>query len=295
MQLRALLAALAAVHGTAHAQQVVRLDESLGPTRPEAWAMSYVAASTFLTSFGATAPLEPWQATVAVDLGHVPRLSDEQQRVGFTGTKQEDLNRSPVFGRVRLLFGLPAEFVGEIAYTPPIEVRDTRARNLFALAIARRIALHERASLSLRAFAQRGSASGDITCPSRLAGAPAAENPFGCQEASRDRIELDYYGADVTAAWHAGPWQAYGSAGVARTDLAVQVDALTGGVRDLSRLTAKASRPFYTVGARWDLDRCWSLAAEVLHVPLRVDREAGRGGESDPYTGLRLQAAYRFR
>ena len=69
--------------------------------------MRYVAASTLMTAFGQTPAIAPWQWGVAGDLGYIPKLSDEQQRVGLHGTKPEDLNRSPVFGRLRVLLGLP--------------------------------------------------------------------------------------------------------------------------------------------------------------------------------------------
>jgi hypothetical protein len=32
----------------------------------------------------------------------------------------------------------------------------------------------------------------------------------------------------------------------------------------------------------------------VLHVPLKVQRESGGSTRRDPFTGLRLQLAYRF-
>jgi hypothetical protein len=257
--------------------------------------MNYVAAAALMTSFGETPAIAPWHWQLALDLAHVPRLSDEQRRVGFIGTKEEDLNKSPVFGRVRAVLGLPGELVAELGYTPPVTVRGVKPRSLFAAAIGRRVLDTGDFSVSVRALAQRGSVVGDVTCPERLAGAPPAENPFGCQEPSNDRIDLDYYGVDATVAWKpAGPWQAYANFGAVRTDLAVQVDALTAGVRDRSLLTSRSTRRFLAIGARYELDRCWSLGAEVLHVPLKVQRGIDSGTESDPFTGLRLQLLYRF-
>jgi hypothetical protein len=285
--------ALACLPATAFAQDVVRNDERLSRNRPEAWAMNFVAVPTLMTAFGETPPIAPWRWRAAIELAHVPRLDDAQQRVGFAGTKQEDLNRSPVFGRLRLQLGLPAGFVAEAGYTPPVRIRSTRARDLFALAIGRRWVEGDAFTLSMRAFGQHGRAGGDITCPARLADAGVEANPFGCEAPSDDRIALNYYGVDATVAGRWGAWRPHGTVGVARTELEVQVDALTFGLLDRSRLTARANRPYFAVGIARDLGR-WTAAAEILHVPLRVQRELDARAGSDPFTGLRLLLAYRL-
>jgi len=278
----------------ARAQTVIRADEDLSHTRPEAWAMNYVAASTLMTSFGATPSLTPGRWQVGGDLGHIPRLSDSQQQVGFIGTKQEDLNRSPVFGRIRAMVGLPAGFVLEGGYTPPLTIDGTQPRDLFALALGRRVYEREDWSVSLRGFGQVGRVHGDITCPRRVSNLPAEENPYGCREASDDRILLNLYGLDATTAWRRGDWSFHGTLGVVRTDLEVQVDALVFENRDRSKLTARGSWQYLTVGTSYDLDRCWKLAAEILYVPLKVQRDTDGPTERDPLTSLRLRAMYRF-
>ena len=45
---------------------------------------------------------------------------------------------------------------------------------------------------------------------------------------------------------------------------------------------------------RKDLDARWSLGAELLHVPLKVQRPLGASTTNDPLTSLRLQVVYRF-
>ena len=72
------------------------------------------------------------------------------------------------------------------------------------------------------------------------------------------------------------------------------MDARTFDVRDRSRLTAHGVLPFATLGASRDVDRHWSLGAEVLYVPLRVRREPGAARRIEPLTSLRLQLRYRF-
>ena len=144
----------------AGAQAVVKADEHLAPDRPEAWAMNYFAAASLLTSFGQTAALAPGRWGVALELGHIPRLGDAQQRVGFNGLKTEDLNKSPVFGRLRLQVGLPADWVAELGYTPPLTVDGVRSHDLVALAMGRRIIERGRYALSVRAVGQHGDEHG---------------------------------------------------------------------------------------------------------------------------------------
>jgi hypothetical protein len=175
------------------AQTIYRQDELLASDRPEAWAMNYFAASSLMTSFGQTPMLTPGGWSLALDLGHIPRLGDEERRVGFSGTKLEDLNKSPVFGRLRLTVGLPGQWVGEIGYTPPVSIDGARPHGLIALAIGRPVVERGGYTLSMRAFGQVGEVRGDITCAAELAGvSDSGQNPFGCQAASKDRVTLNH-------------------------------------------------------------------------------------------------------
>src|SRR5688572_17197243 len=144
--------------------------EVLDDRRPEAWAMHYMTATSLMTAFGPVPALAPghWQASV--ELGEVPHLDARQTRVGFTGTKAEDLNKSPVFGRVRGWVGLPGGFVAELGWTPPVGIDGTKPRDLFAAAIGRRVVDAHGDTVSLRAFGQHGAVTGDVTCPADLAG-----------------------------------------------------------------------------------------------------------------------------
>ncbi len=279
--------------GHAFAQQVVRQDERLVSDRPEAWAMRRSAATTLMTSFGETPVLAPGQWSLAIDLGQVPRLDTEERRVGFNGQKIEDLNKSPVFGRARALVGLPAGWVAEVGYTPPVTIRGAKARDLVAVAIGRRVVARGEFTLSARVFGQHGAVQGDITCPQSLAGIVDIErNPYGCQAASKDRVTLNDYGVDMTAGVDAGPWHWHAGLGAVRTELQVQVDALTFDVRDRSRLVANGTLHYATIGLRRDLDRHWSVGAEWLHVPLRVRRGPDAPSTREPLDSLRVQLAY---
>jgi hypothetical protein len=284
---------LSGVSTIASAQTVYRGNEQLDPDRPEAWAMHYFTATSFMTGFGRTPALRPGQWAAAIELGHIPSLSDEQQRVGFSGSKSEDLNKSPVIGRLRGLLGLPGGWVAELGYTPPVEIDGARPRALIAAAIGRLLLERGDFSLSARLFGQHGSVSGDITCPAELAGVEDGMiNPYGCRAPSDDRLRLNYYGLELSPALRRGAWQWHASLAAVRVETEVQVDALTYGVHDLSRLTTKDVLPAIAIGTSRDLGKRWRWGVEVLYVPLQVQRDAAGPTENDPLTSVRLHLRY---
>lgn len=284
---------LAASSPGARAQDVFRDDEHLADDRPEAWAMQRATGVTLMTAFGPAPALAPGQWQAALEAGHLPRLSEAEQRVGFHGTKREDLDKAPFFGRVRALLGLPAGWVAELGYTPSLEIDGMHADDLFAVAIGRRLVEGDRFVLSLRAFGQHGGMHGDITCPAELAGIEdSTRNPYGCQAPSHDRVTLNHYGLDLTGGWQSQAWLWHASLGAVRSEPEVQVDALTYDVRDRSRLVARDVLPFVTVGVQRGLSPRWSVGVEVLHVPLTVRRTMDADRDYEGLTSLRVQLRY---
>lgn len=277
----------------AAAQPVDRSVEHLDSNRPEAWAMHYFTTSTLMTGFGRTPALRSGQWTMAAELAHVPRLSREQRQVGLGGSKVEDLNKSPVFGRLHGWVGLPGGWVGELGFTPPLEINGTRPRALIAAAIGRVLFKRGDFSLSARLFGQHGSVSGDITCPSAIAATDDPEvNPYGCKAPSNDRLRLNYYGLEFTPVLDRGAWRWHASVVALRTESEVQVDAFTYGIHDLTRLTAMDVLPTVALGASRGFGKRWRWGAEVLYVPLQVRREADGPSENDPLASMRLYLRY---
>jgi hypothetical protein len=277
----------------ARAQVVDDEHERLDSDRPEAWAMHYFTSATLMTGFGRTPALRTGQWAMAAELGHIPELSREQQRVGLGGTKVEDLNKSPVVGRLRGWVGLPGGWVGELGYTPPLDINGTRPNGLVAVAIGRVVLDRGDFSLSARLFAQHGSVSGDITCPSDVAGVQDPDiNPYGCKAPSDDRMQLDYYGLELGSALERGPWQWHASVAAVRTENEVQVDAYTFGIHDRTRLTSTDVLPAIALGASRRFGEHWRAGAEALYVPLQVRRDADGAAENDPLTSFRLYLRY---
>jgi hypothetical protein len=91
------------------AQSGSQVDE-LDWDRPEAWAMKYFNSVSILTGLGPPRARETWSFEIGLELDTIPRLDEDQRRVGFGGLKVEDLNRLPVFFRPRLTIGLPAKW-----------------------------------------------------------------------------------------------------------------------------------------------------------------------------------------
>lgn len=300
----ALAAALAPASATA--QILIEASERLADDRPEAWAANRATAASLMTGFGDTTPA-PGTWRVAAELAQVPHFDAAQRRVGFNGNKVEDLNKAPVFGRLRVIHGLPHGFAVELGWTPPVRHRGARAEDLVAVALSKRWALGGAVALTARAFGQHGDIAGDITCPARLAGIDDfAVNPYGCQAPSRDRVSLHHHGLELGIAAGTGAWRWHAGVGALRNEAQVQVDALVYDARDRTRLVVRDTRPFFAAGVRRHLGGHWSVAAEVLHMPM--SRRIGPGhphahepGEEhaddrpvdgDPYTGLRVQLAW---
>jgi hypothetical protein len=283
------LPALLGCGAAAHAQEVVRNDESLAAHRPEAWAMGYFTSATTMTGFGLPPELAPGDVRLAAEIGSLPHLDQSERRVGFNGEKLEDLNKSPAFGRARIWVGLPGKIVAELGYTPPFAVGGARPRDLFAVALSRRIFESGRHALSLRVLGQHGAVTGDFTCPAELAGvADPFLNPYGCDARSNDRVQLNAYGAELTFGRITPGPQWHATAGLLRMEPEVQVDALTFGFRDRSRLISRDNQPYFAVGAGYQGPR-WCLRAELLYVPLRVQRSPREKVETDALLSLRVQ------
>jgi len=279
----------------AFAQEVIRNDEMLRADRPEAWAMRYVTGTTLMTSFGSVPVLRPGGWALAAELGEVPHLDTRQREVGFNGLKKEDLNKSPVVGRVRGWIGLPWGFVAELGIVPPVSLNGAKPRDLYSAAVGRRLIDDNGFVVSARVLGQHGAATGDITCPAELAGVQDFErNPYGCDAPSSDTVWMNYYGFDGTAALEAGPWTWHGTLGLVRMENEVQVDALTYGLPDRSRLVAQHDQAYLAAGVGRDFGRGWHAAAEVLYVPLTVLRVPDGSAENDSLVSFRLQLAYRF-
>src|SRR5206468_85111 len=70
---------------------------------PEAWAMKYFTSTTMMSGLQPPETLveerKMGSVTVGLEMGWIPALTPAQATVGFSGKKQEDLNKAPIFMR----------------------------------------------------------------------------------------------------------------------------------------------------------------------------------------------------
>lgn len=287
----ALHASLAvAATGIAAAQPpVFAPTEEVDAERPEAWLMAHTALVTTPSGFGAH-ELAAGAFEVGFEVGSIPHLGREERTVGFNGTKEEHVNRSPALARLRGAVGLPAGFVVEAGWTPAVEIDGAEAE-LLSLALRRNLWANGSWRLAARLAVQRGQVRGDFTCTSAdaLAGPPGSPaNPFGCEAASTDRLRYDERQLAVVVS------RAFPAATLSATvayhdlDLDFQVDALTFGIRDRTRLLASTDALSVALGATTAVTPRGSLAVEFATSPLEVRRNPDAGTNREWTTNLRL-------
>lgn len=291
--------ALAAVLAPAasSAQPVIRDDEHLDFDRPEAWAMKYYSMVSLASGYGVPPAREPGDVDFALEVGWIPSIEGDDARVGFRGTKQEDLDKAPILARPRVTFGLPASFTLELGWVPPLEVFDAKP-NLFTVALGRPLYRGAAWRTGIRLHGQAGTIESDITCPDEVAAAgdDLDRNPFGCEAPSEDEVDLSYYGVELTAERDAGgAWVPYAGLGLSELDMEFQVDAFTNGFHDLTHLTASGSQWHAVAGLRWEGLARSAVGVEVFYSPLDVERVEGAGSETDELVNVRAVVSYRVR
>lgn len=291
----ALLAAVLLPAAPAAAQDVIRDHEDLDFDRPEAWAMKYFTSTSLFTGFGVPRRRAPGSLEVGVGLGWIPRLSGEERQVGFGGSKAEDVNKAPLMARLRADVALPAGFSVTVGYVPPVDVFDVEP-HLLAASLNRPLYEGNRWRLGGRLYGQVGHIESDITCPNEVVGVDDPQvNPQDCEAQSSDEMTMRYAGFELSAA-HAGGgrWEPYGAVAANRLDMEFQVDALTFGVRDRTRLSAEGWTWSATAGVRYRDPSGAVLAAEAFYTPLSVDRAGDGNSGNDPLFNVRALLTYRL-
>lgn len=281
------------------AQTRIAPEEDLDFDRPESWAMKYFGSLVVMTGLGGPPELEPGGFELALEGGWVPTLSEEERTVGFLGQKEEDINRTSVFGRLRLTAGLPGRFTLTAGYVPPLEVEGIRP-HLLALALGRPLFEGRSFRLDGRLTAQQGTFEGDITCPESAvrAGDDPDLNPFNCLEPSDDEMELRTVGLELAGSWRlrraprispylalAGHW----------FDNEFQVDARYGTIIDRTLLLSDGTTWSATAGAGYDIGPRTRVAGELFYSPLDVVRDPGEGSENDALFNARVLVGFKLR
>jgi hypothetical protein len=271
----------------------------LDDTRTEAWAMRWFAALGTPTMFGVVEGDEPWTWSFALEGGWIPDLSEEERRVGFRGTKVEDLNRAPLFGRPIVGLSLPAEFSVSAGWVPPINFDGVEA-NVLSFTLARPLWTGESARVGAQLFWYGGELDGDITCPEDEveAGDDPIGNPFRCEAVSRDTLSFDAWGAELGVAFGVGPEVELHLSGLwQQLDSEFQVRAEYFGVVDRDKLVYDGDSYAFTGGVSWKPVERWRFGGELFYSPLEVIRSPTGVGEeeNDALFNFRVLAVWSLR
>jgi hypothetical protein len=270
---------------------------------PEGWALKYFTSATLLSGFQPPeyreAPTRGFgSVTLGVELGWLPALSAERARVGFSGRKEEDLNKVPLLARPIVRVGLPGKFSVVAAGPPPFRTFGVTPR-LLALGVERPLLERDRWRLGWRAYGQTGWVRGAFACPEKVLAAPAGspDNPSGCIDESRDVVRLRYAGTEVQLAYRIPQVPRlipHGGVGVNLINSMFEVDALLQSGLDRSRLWTRGMTFNGTAGVSYLLTPRLVFTVDAFYTPLWVRRSSGGPRENDGLFNVRALLSYRL-
>jgi hypothetical protein len=290
---------LSALGVPARAQVVTAETETLDFDRPESWGMKYYASLALLTAMG----VPERKAAGRIDLGfegaYVPQMSDEERRIGFNGTKVEDVNKTSFFGRIRGAVGLGKGLALELAWTPPVEVGGARP-NIFALAVGRPFEIGDAWRLGLRGYGQVGRIEADITCSAdeAAAGDDPERNPFNCVEPSQDESLQKVIGVELALGYSGGArLRPYVALGVNYMDLEFRVNAIYAGglIEDHNVQLTDGTTVSATAGVTWHAAERFHVTAEAFYSWLSITRPPATEPGNEGFLNGRVFASYRVR
>jgi hypothetical protein len=271
--------------------------EEMDFDRPESWAMKYFTSLSIMTGLGTLEPRDPGSVELAFEGGIVPNLGEEKRRVGFVGSKVEDLNRTNFFGRLRATLGLPRDFSLTVGVTPPVEVDGVTPR-LLSASIARTVLDSSSWRLGLRLHGLTGTIEGDLTCPEGIAGNPDPElNPDLCLEPSNDELTTSQAGLELSAApkvW-GDRWEPYLALSVNYLNLEFQVRARYSVFEDRMLLLTDGYTYSLGAGIGYRLSEKLRLTGELFYTPLEVVRDPVHGEQNDELVNGRILVGYAIR
>jgi hypothetical protein len=296
-----LLAALVVAVGPApaRAQLVVAGTERLDFDRPESWGMKYYASLALPTSVGAPQPRAAGEVVVGIEGGDVPQLNDAERRIGFNGTKLEDVNKTRLFGRVRASVSLGKSISVELAYTPPIETGGARP-HIGALALEKPFLLSPSWRLGVRAYGLLGRLRADVTCSAGevAAGDDPVRNPFRCVKPSKDESRQRVAGLEVVVG-HDGRsrLEPYVGLGLSYMNLEFDVNAVYSGgrVEDHTVQLTSGTTVSAAAGLTYAAGTRLRVTGELFHSRLPIVRPAATAPVNQGFLNGRVFVAYRVR
>jgi hypothetical protein len=271
---------------------------------PEAWALKYFTSSTLLSGLQPPEVIDEERrrtgsVTVGLEAGWLPALNPERARVGFSGKKQEDVNKAPVLMRPSVRVGLPWRFSLIAAGPPPVRAFGVTPR-LFAFGLERPILERRQWSLGWRAYGQVGSVKSSFTCPQQALAFPAGSpgNPSGCIGESADVASLRYAGTEVQFAHRISKiprLTLHVAAGINLIDALFQVNAPLETRFDRTRLWTRGKTFSGSAGVSYFLTKRAALTVDTFYTPLWVRRTSGGPRTNDGLFNVRALLSYTLR
>ena len=264
--------------------QNVYVDQEVDFGSPEGWGMAFMTTSS--QNLGQMPPhsVNIKDISISAELSSIPRLSEEQQKIGFGGFKDEDLNKSPAFGRIRASIGLPWDLNAEISWTPPIQINNSKPDNLWGAAISKPIINNEKIGLGLRLFLVRGGAIASVTCSEdNLNFEPyTLQNTAGCIALSDDKLKMDHEGIEIFLSLNNSsvilPWISLASSNL---DNSVEIDAPLEVGRERATVYSSGTTQTISFGFTYDFNEDWSFNASSSYTPLDVRRPNYNSGNDN--------------
>lgn len=257
---------------------------------PEGWAMAFMTSSS--QNLGQIPPysLDIGDLSISAEISSIPHLSREQQRVGFSGFKDEDLNKSPVFGKLRTNIGLPWDLNAELSWTPPLKIDDSKPEDLWGIALSKPLLAQEKFSLGLRIFILRGGAVASVTCSKDVVkfDSYSPQNIAGCVGESDDKLQMDHEGAEFFVSFNnlsnIHPWISFATTNL---DNSVLINAPLEIGRERIKIFSNGSIQTITFGINYELSKNWNLSLASSLTPLDVNRQINING-NDNFWNLRV-------
>jgi hypothetical protein len=194
---------------------------------------------------------------------------------------------------------LPWKFAVTAAVTPPIRAFGIKPE-LFAAALERPIFQRDTWSLGWRLSGQVGSVEGAFTCPrSALAFPPGSPNNLsGCDAESSDVSSLRYAGGELHLAHRITKLRGltpHVAGGINYIDGAFQVNSVSRGRLDRTKLLTRGKTFSVSAGAAYPLTQRIALAIDVFYSPLWVKRNIDAPVTNDGLFNVRALLTYRLR
>ena len=272
------------------------VDQEVDFSSPEGWGMAFMTTSS--QNLGQMPPhsVNIKDISISAELSSIPRLSKEQQKIGFGGFKDEDLNKSPAFGRIRASIGLPWDLNAEISWTPPIQINNSKPDNLWGAAVSKPIINNEKIGLGLRLFLVRGGAIASVTCSEDNLNFDlyTPQNTAGCIALSDDKLKMDHEGIEIflslTNSSAILPWISLASSNL---DNSVEINAPLEVGRERATVYSSGTTQTISFGFTYDFNKDWSFNASSSYTPLDARRPNYNSG-NDNFWNVRFGLTMKY-